>query len=114
MKARSWIVLMAVAAVAAAALEAQGLTWAIAENTRAGSKFFGKLDTSAVAVMGQSCGARLAASFGTDPRVKTIGVWMGSHAGERDKIRVPVLYITGDETYDVAYGRAKDCEKSVL
>jgi dienelactone hydrolase len=85
----------------------QGITWAIAENSRQGSKFFGKLDTNAVAVMGQSCGARLAAEFGDDPRVKTIGVWMGSNAEARARIRVPALYISGNETYDIAYPRAK-------
>lgn len=85
----------------------QGIAWAIAENARRGSPFFGKLETSAVAVMGQSCGAGLAASFGDDPRVKTVGVWMGSNAQARERVRVPVLYISGNETYDVAYPRAK-------
>ena len=85
----------------------QGMEWAIAENTRQGSKFFGKLDTNAVAVMGQSCGAGLAASFGNDPRVKTIGVWMGSNAQARERFLVPVLYISGNEIYDIAYSRAK-------
>jgi len=85
----------------------QGIDWALAENRRQGSKFFDKLDTSAVAVMGQSCGAGLAARFGDDPRVKTIGVWMGSNATARERYRVPVLYISGNETYDIAYPRAK-------
>ena len=69
----------------------QGITWAIAENTRSGSKFFGKLDTNAVAVMGQSCGARLAGSFGNDPRVKTVGMWMGSNPDMIGGHKVPVL-----------------------
>ena len=85
----------------------QGIAWAIAENARRGSQFFGKLDTNAVAVMGQSCGAALAANFGDDPRVKTVGVWMGSNAQAREHVRVPVLYISGNETYDIAYPRAK-------
>jgi len=85
----------------------QGITWAIAENGRTGSRFFGKLDTTAVAVMGQSCGAGLAANFGDDPRVKTIGVWMGSNASARERYRVPALYISGNETYDIAYPRAR-------
>jgi dienelactone hydrolase len=84
-----------------------GISWAMAENSRKGSRFFGKLDTNAVAVMGQSCGAGLAANFGDDPRVKTVGVWMGSNVDARARLRVPVLYISGNETYDVAYPRAR-------
>jgi dienelactone hydrolase len=85
----------------------EGIAWALAENARHGSQLFGRLDTNAVAVMGQSCGAGLAASFGDDPRVKTVGVWMGSNAQARERVRVPVLYISGNETYDIAYPRAK-------
>jgi hypothetical protein len=88
-------------------LLSQGIGWAMAENSRPGSKFFGRLDTNAVAVMGQSCGAGLAGTFGSDPRVKTVGMWMGSNPNMTDKHRVPVLLITGDETYDIAYGRGK-------
>jgi dienelactone hydrolase len=85
----------------------QGITWAIAEHSRKGSRFFGKLDPNAVAVMGQSCGANLAANFGNDPRVKTVGVWMGSNVDARERFRVPVLYISGNETYDIMYPRAR-------
>ena len=91
----------------------KGITWAIAENSRTGSKFFGKLDPNAVAVMGQSCGAGLAASFGGDPRVKTMGVWSGGNKTERDKIAVPVLYISGSEIYDVAYSSSFDDFKNI-
>src|SRR5690606_3329930 len=34
-----------------------GVAWMIAENSRAGSIFNGKVDVTKVAVMGQSCGA---------------------------------------------------------
>src|SRR4051812_3066116 len=33
------------------------IDWAVAENARKGGKYYGKLDTSRIAVMGQSCGA---------------------------------------------------------
>ena len=89
-------------------LLSKGITWAIAENSRQGSKFYGKLDPNAVGVMGQSCGAGLAASFGDDKRVKTMGVWSGSNKNMRDKITVPVLYISGSEIYDVAYPGSMD------
>jgi hypothetical protein len=84
-------------------LLSKGIDWAIAENSRRDSKFYGKLDTTAVAVMGQSCGAGLAASFGGDKRVKTLGVWSGGNKTLRDKITQPSLYISGSEIYDVAY-----------
>jgi dienelactone hydrolase len=86
----------------------KGIDWAIAENKRQGSKFFGKLDTANIAVMGQSCGAGLASNFGNDPRVKTVGLWSGG-AGNlpvaeiRAKLVKPVLIISGDARYDVAY-----------
>ena len=48
-----------------------GVAWAIAENTRQGSEYFGKLDVANVAVMGQSCGTRQALAVANDPRVKT-------------------------------------------
>jgi hypothetical protein len=52
-----------------------GIDWAFAENARAGSPLNGKVDTSQVAAMGQSCGGFLSVSLGADPRVKTIGVF---------------------------------------
>jgi acetyl esterase/lipase/S-formylglutathione hydrolase FrmB len=94
-------------------LVSQGITWAISENSRQGSKFYGRLDTNAVAVMGQSCGAGLAASFGKDKRVKTIGVWSGSNKNERDNIVVPALYISGSEIYDVAYPGSMEDFKAI-
>lgn len=51
------------------------ITWAEAENERAGSPLNGKIDTSQIAVMGQSCGGFLSIGLGTDPRVSTIGVF---------------------------------------
>ena len=84
----------------------KGIDWAIAENKRPGSKFFGKLDTANIAVMGQSCGGGLAANFGGDKRVKTIGLWSaatGRDDAVRAKLTQPVLIVTGDPRYDVAF-----------
>lgn len=45
--------------------------WAAAENARAESEYYGKLDTTKVAVMGQSCGGLQAIEVSTDPRITT-------------------------------------------
>jgi len=87
-------------------LLSRAIDWALGEDRRSGSKFFGKLDASSVAVMGQSCGGGLAAQFGSDKRVKTIGVWSGAtmRATEyRDTLKVPTLLVTGDPRYDIAF-----------
>ncbi len=51
------------------------IDWVEAENRRAGSPLKDKIDTSHIAVMGQSCGGFLSVSLGADPRVDTIGVF---------------------------------------
>ncbi|MES2625202.1 MAG: alpha/beta hydrolase [Pseudomonadota bacterium] len=87
------------------------IAWAEKENGRAGSPLQGKIDTSQVAVMGQSCGGFLSVSLGTDPRVDTIGVFnsgvsaptAGAPAGPFPttdalaKVHGPVLFINGGE-----------------
>ena len=50
----------------------KGLDWAVAENSRRGSPLFGKIDTSKVATMGQSCGGPQAFTAAHDPRVTTV------------------------------------------
>ena len=92
------------------ALISQGIDWVIAENKKPGSKWFNKLDTKNIAVMGQSCGGQIASNFGSDPRVKTVGLWSGATGGvpvaelkNRFKANHPVLIITGDARYDICY-----------
>ena len=87
-------------------LLSKAIDWALAENKKAGGKFYNRLDASKVAVMGQSCGGGLASHFGNDPRVKTIGVWSGAtmRATEyRDTLKVPLLLVTGDARYDIGF-----------
>lgn len=49
-----------------------GINWAVAENGRNDSPYFGKLDTAKLAVMGQSCGGVQALDIATsDPRIST-------------------------------------------
>lgn len=87
------------------------IAWAESENDRDGSALMGKIDTSQIAVMGQSCGGFLSVSLGTDPRVSTIGVFnSGVQAPNPDapnspfpttdafsELHGPVLFINGDE-----------------
>ena len=101
----------------------QAIDWAVAENTRAGSPYFGKLDTANIAVMGQSCGGLQAIDAAHDARVRTLIVWnsgifpvpgrsweiAAAHADKADlaTLHGTVLYVTGDRG-DVAFPQAED------
>ena len=98
------------------------IDWAIRENGRKGSQYYGRLNTSKIAVMGQSCGGVQAIDAAHDPRVSTLGVWnsgawpvkgrgwdnAAARAADKDDvktIKVPAIYITG-EPAEVAYKNA--------
>lgn len=97
------------------------IDWAIAENKRKGGKYEGRLDTTSIAVMGQSCGGLQAIDAAHDPRVTTLGVWnsgsfptdgfawrlAASRADKADvkSLKVPALYVSGEPS-DVAYPNA--------
>jgi hypothetical protein len=93
------------------------MDWAIAENTRAGSKYFGKLDTNAVAAMGQSCGGLEAIGASSDPRVRSTVLWNsgifasggigGVDKSALNRLHAPVAWFTGGSS-DIAYGNAVD------
>ena len=86
------------------------INWAIAENERAGSKYYKQLDSRKIAVMGQSCGGVQAIEVAADRRVTTAVIWNsglfakptnmggGKTLSKRDleSIHVPVAYISGD------------------
>ena len=110
------------------------IDWAIAENSRTGSKFFGRIDTTKIAVAGQSCGGGLAVEAAADPRITTIGIFNSSstrrtpepgrdvNAAEfsaqartrTDAIHSPVLYITGDEAHDIGYPAGHEIFKHLI
>lgn len=98
-----------------------GLEWALQENKRPESDFYGKIDPDKVAVSGHSCGGILSikiASF--DKRIKAVVIHNSGvfpNKPERptlitDKawlqdLSTPILYVVGNET-DVGYPVALD------
>lgn len=97
----------------------QSIDWAIAENGRKGSPYYGKIDTKAVAVSGWSCGGLQAIKIAaSDPRVKTAvihnsGIFAEPRPGmdvSKDalgKLHAPIVYILGGPT-DIAYANGMD------
>jgi len=99
----------------------EAIDWAIAENSRRGSPFRGRIDTAHVAVSGYSCGGIQALKYAGDPRVSTFvimnsGILNGGSAGIGemtadkgllDRIDKPILYVLGGKN-DIAYPNGMD------
>ncbi|ROO88787.1 hypothetical protein EDD29_6469 [Actinocorallia herbida] len=88
------------------------IDWAVAENTRLGSRYRGKIDTTKVAVMGQSCGGLEAYEASADPRVTTTGIFNSGMLDDADNVRLtrlhgPIVYLVGGPD-DIAYPNALD------
>jgi len=97
------------------------IDWALAENARAGSRYYGRIDTSAIAISGFSCGGVQALTIAADPRVKTVVIMnsglfiegetrMGGMVETKDRIKdlhTPTLYVLGGPT-DIAYANGMD------
>jgi hypothetical protein len=89
------------------------IDWATAENNRIGGKFRGKLDTTKIAVMGQSCGGIEAYEVSSgDSRVTTTGIFNSGLMSSLDKpmlsrLRAPIGYFIGGPS-DIAYRNAMD------
>lgn len=100
---------------------AAGIDWALAENARAGSPLYGRIDRQAVAVSGHSCGGLQALQVAADPRVKAViihnsGVFKDGSNPIRgmtiaksalDRLHTPVLYVMGGPT-DIAWPNGND------
>jgi dienelactone hydrolase len=96
------------------------LNWAIGENGRPTSRYYRKLDTRNIAIMGQSCGGVQAIAASADSRVKLTVAWnsglltrpsTGMENISKDallKLHAPIFYITGDQANDVAFPNAAD------
>jgi len=99
----------------------EAIDWALAENKRPGSPYFGRIDAKQVALSGFSCGGVQALRHAGDPRVSTLvlhntGLFNDgpSPLPEMDvskdalvSIHTPTIYILGGET-DIAYANGMD------
>lgn len=97
------------------------IDWALAENERAGSRYFGLIDPDAIAISGYSCGGVQALTIAGDPRVETVVIMnsglfiegetrMGGMVETKDRINdlhTPTLYVLGGPT-DIAYDNGMD------
>lgn len=104
-----------------AAQVAAGIDMALAENARAGSPYFGRIDPAQIAVSGTSCGGLQALMVAADPRIKAVvvhnsGVFKDGSNPIRGltvdkslllKLHTPVLYILGGPS-DVAFPNGSD------
>ncbi|GIF06989.1 hypothetical protein Asi03nite_45270 [Actinoplanes siamensis] len=90
----------------------QSIDWAVAENSRQGSKYFGRLDTTKIAVAGWSCGGLEAYAVSADTRVTTTAIFSSGLLNDGDdyqlrRLTKPIAYFIGGPS-DIAYPNAID------
>ncbi|MEU7613569.1 cellulose binding domain-containing protein [Micromonospora sp. NPDC049204] len=90
----------------------QSIDWAISENSRQGSKYYNRIDTTKVAVAGFSCGGLEAYAVSNDPRVTTTGIFSSGLLNDADdyqlrRLTKPIAYFVGGPS-DIAYPNAID------
>jgi hypothetical protein len=82
------------------------ITWAIDENDKPCSAYYGALDSTKIAANGFSCGGLMAAGTSSDPRITTWGVTSSGLTSPNqnfyEAVHTPVLIIEGG-TSDIAY-----------
>jgi dienelactone hydrolase len=98
------------------------IDWALAENARAGSPLFGRIDAEQIAVSGWSCGGLQALRVANDPRVRAVvlhntGILNGGPnltlpgmdltKDALKGLHTPVIYILGGPA-DIAYPNGMD------
>jgi dienelactone hydrolase len=101
----------------------EAVDWAIKQNGDQASRFHNKLDLNWIVPMGHSCGGGLAVQLATeDTRLHGLGIWFsgaglagarGNDPSSLQKIKGPVLIITGDEKNDIAYGNGKSTFEAI-
>ena len=72
------------------------IDWALAENERRGSPFYGRIDPAQVALSGWSCGGLQALSVAKDPRVKTVVMHNTGVLNEGPSTAIPGMDVTKD------------------
>ena len=105
----------------------EALEWAVRENSRKSSEYFGKLDTEKVAAMGMSCGGLQALEVSPDPRIATSVICNSGLLNDappagisvptvkKDMLKDlhgPIIYVIGGEK-DIAYPNAMDDFKRI-
>ncbi|GIE28664.1 hypothetical protein Ait01nite_017090 [Actinoplanes italicus] len=90
----------------------QSIDWAVAENSRSGSKYYGRLDTTRIAAGGFSCGGLEAYAVSGDPRVTTTTIFSSGLLNDADDYQLrrltrPIAYFIGGPS-DIAYPNAMD------
>lgn len=90
----------------------EAVDWAVAENSRVGSKYRGRIDTTKIAVMGQSCGGIETYEVAEDPRITTTVFWNSGLLRDSQnylisRLHAPVAYFIGGPS-DIAYPNAMD------
>ena len=101
----------------------EAIDWAVTQNGDAASRFNNKLDLNQIVAMGHSCGGGLAVQLATeDSRVNGLGIWFsgaglagarGNDPSSLQKIKGPVLLITGEEKLDIAYANGKSTFEAI-
>jgi hypothetical protein len=105
----------------------EAVDWALAENRRAGSPYFGRIDPAQIAYSGWSCGGVQALQVANDPRVKTLVIHNSGVLNDRptnmtgisvgkevlQTLHTPVIYIEGGPT-DIAYENGMDDFKRIM
>ncbi|GAA2914409.1 hypothetical protein Acy02nite_32920 [Actinoplanes cyaneus] len=90
----------------------QSIDWAVAENSRQGGKYYGRLDVTQVAAGGWSCGGLEAYAVSGDPRVTTTTIFSSGLLNDADdyqlrRLTKPIAYFIGGPG-DIAYPNAID------
>jgi len=104
----------------------ESIDWALKENARAGSPYFGLIDPQQIAVSGWSCGGIQSLRVAPDPRIKAVIIHNSGIFNEgmnrmpgmdisKDALKLlhtPVIYILGGPT-DIAYANGMDDFKRI-